>query len=61
MRNGTILMLHIIPNRKLHTISFQMAYDVAVSTVGTLKTPQITCFFFSLAAPLLGYKDFMMQ
>ena len=35
MRNGTILTLHIIPSRKVHTVSFQMAYNVAVGTVGT--------------------------
>ena len=38
MRNGTILTLHIMPNRKLHTISFQMAYNMAVCTVGTLNS-----------------------
>ena len=36
--NCTIVMLHIIPNRKLNTISFQMAYDVAVFTVGPLNS-----------------------
>ena len=30
-------MLQMKPNRKLHTISFQMAYNVAVCTVGPLK------------------------
>ena len=49
MRNGTILTLRIIPNRKLHTISFQMAYNLAVCTVGT---PQITRFW-NLAARLI--------
>ena len=33
MRNGIILTLHIIPNRKLRTICFQMA----VCWVGTLN------------------------
>ena len=37
MRNGTILTLHIIPNHKLHTISFPMADNVAVCIVGTLN------------------------
>ena len=32
------LTLHIIPNRKLHTISFQMAYNAAVCPVGTLNS-----------------------
>ena len=30
-------MRHIITNRKLRSISFQMAYNVAVCTVGPLK------------------------
>ena len=38
MRNGTILTLHIIPNCRLHTISFQMAHNVALCTVGTLNS-----------------------
>ena len=38
MRNGTTLTLNIIPNRKLHTISFEMAYNVAVCTEGTLNS-----------------------
>ena len=39
MRNGVISTLHIIPNRKLHTISFQTAYNVAMCTVvGTLNS-----------------------
>ena len=29
---------HVIPNRKLHTVSFQMAYNVAQCTVGTLNS-----------------------
>ena len=36
MRNSTILTLYIIPNRKLRTISIQMAYNVAVYTADTL-------------------------
>ena len=36
-KSCTILMLHIIPNSKLHTISFQMAYNMAVYTVGPLN------------------------
>ena len=36
--NGTILKLHIIPNRKLHTSNSQMTYNVAVCAVGTLQT-----------------------
>ena len=39
--NGTILMLHIIPNCKLHTISFQMAFYVAVCMVGPLNSTKI--------------------
>ena len=39
--NFTILMLHIIPNRKLHTINFQMAYNVAVCTVDPLNSTKI--------------------
>ena len=39
--NCTISMLHIIPNRKLHTISFQMASNVAVCTVGALNSTKI--------------------
>ena len=38
MRNGTNLALHIIPDRKLHTISFQMTYNVTMCTVGTLNS-----------------------
>ena len=38
MRNGTILMLHIIPNRKLQIISFRMTCNVAVCTVGINKS-----------------------
>ena len=51
MRNGTILTLHIIPSRKLHKISFQMAYNVAMCTMGTLN-PSNNAFFWSLAARL---------
>ena len=36
--NGTILMLHITPNHKLHKASFQVTYNVAVCTVGTLSS-----------------------
>ena len=40
--NCTILMLHIILNRKLRTItSFQMAYNNAVCTVVTLNSTKI--------------------
>ena len=40
--NCTILMLHIILNRKLRTItSFQMAYNMAVCTVVTLNSTKI--------------------
>ena len=39
--NCTILMLHIIPNRKLHTITFQMEYNVAVCAVGPLNSTKI--------------------
>ena len=39
--NCTILMLHIIPYRKLHTISFQLAYNLAVCTVGKLNSTKI--------------------
>ena len=40
--NCTILMLHIILNRKLHKItSFQMAYNMAVCTVVTLNSTKI--------------------
>ena len=35
-------MLHIIPNRKLHTISFQMAYNLGVCKVGQLKSTKIS-------------------
>ena len=41
MRNGTILRLHIIPNRTLHTISFQLEYNVAVCTVDPLNSTKI--------------------
>ena len=34
-------MLHIIPNRKLHTISVKMAHNVAVYTVGPLNSADI--------------------
>ena len=34
-------MLHIIPNRKLHTVTFQMAYNVAVCTVGPVSSSKI--------------------
>ena len=34
----TILMLHIIPNRKLHTSSFEMGYNVAVCVVDLLNS-----------------------
>ena len=51
MRNGTILTLRIIPNRKLHTISFEIAYNVAVCTVGTLNSSN-NALFWSLAARL---------
>ena len=37
MTNGTILTLHNIPNRKLHTVGFQIASNMAVCTVGTLN------------------------
>ena len=46
MRNGIILTLHIIPNRKLQTISFQMAYDVVVCIVGTLSSGNKRFFFY---------------
>ena len=36
--NGTILTLHIIPSRKLHKVSFEMTYNVAVYTVATLNS-----------------------
>ena len=36
--NCTILMFHIIPNRKLRTISFQMGYNVALCVVGPLNS-----------------------
>ena len=39
--NCTGLMLHIIPNRKLHTNSFQMEYNMAVCTVGPLNSTKI--------------------
>ena len=39
--NCTILMLYIIPNRKLHTICFQMAYNVVVCTVGKFNLTKI--------------------
>ena len=51
MQNGIILTLHIIAKCKLHTISFQMAYDVAMCTVDTLNSSN-NVFFFSLAARL---------
>ena len=41
MRNGTILTLRIIPDRKLHAISFQIACSVAVCTVGKACTYQL--------------------
>ena len=44
MRKGTILTLHIIPNRKQYTISFEMAYNATLCAVGTI-TPQVTYFF----------------
>ena len=34
-------MLHIISNRKLHTVSFQMVYNVAVWTVGPVNSTKI--------------------
>ena len=49
-QHGTILTLRIIPNRKLHTISFQMAYNLAMYTVGTLNSSKTR--FWSLAARL---------
>ena len=55
MRNGTTLTLHITLNHKLYTISFQMAYNVAVCTVGILNSSD-NAFFFSLAAQLPGFK-----
>ena len=39
--NCTILMLHIIPNRKLHTFNFHMEYNEAVCTVGQLNSTEI--------------------
>ena len=50
MTNCTILTLHIISNRNLHSISFQMKYNVAVCTLGTLNSPNNEGFF--LAEPL---------
>ena len=44
MRNGTILTLRIIPNCQLYIISYQIPYNVAVCTVGTLKS--LNCTFF---------------
>ena len=34
-------MLNIIPNRKLHTISFQVKYNVTMHTVGPLNSTKI--------------------
>ena len=56
MRNGTILTLNIIANRKLYTISFQMAYNVALCTMGTLNFSNDA--FFSLASRL--YADILL-
>ena len=39
--NCTILMLQIVPNRKLHTISFHMAYNVALCMVSPLISTKI--------------------
>ena len=58
MRNGTILTLHIIQNRKLHTISFQMTYDVAVSTVGTLNSLNNAYFFLIWPLNYNGLADY---
>ena len=44
LRNDTILMLHIIPNRKLQKANFQEKYNLDMCTVDTL-TPRITCFW----------------
>ena len=41
-----ILTLHIIPTSKLLTFSFQMAYNVAVCTVGTLNSSDNASFEF---------------
>ena len=39
--NCTILMLHFILNRYLHTISFQMVYKLAMCTVHPLNATKI--------------------
>ena len=39
--NCTILTLHIIPNRKVHIVSFQTAYNMASCTVDTLNSTKI--------------------
>ena len=43
------MMLHIMPNRKLLINSFQMAYNTAVCTVGTLNSTKIDLGGYTMA------------